>query len=116
MLTTLSRISSGTFRSWSYTPLAEECENITGALVTSNVSDIVLLETCARSTNIPIRFISITISLPNSDNPLFLTGRVVSACAASALEYGYRKYKIPLKIPETKKIKRYLDLSTLWHQ
>ena len=76
--TTLSKILSGTFLSWSYTPLTDECENMTGARVTSKASDIVLLETWERSTSIPILFISLTMSSPNFDKPLFRTGTVVS--------------------------------------
>jgi hypothetical protein len=37
---------------------ADECENMTGALVTSNASTIVWTDTCDRSTIIPSRFIS----------------------------------------------------------
>ena len=87
--TTFSKTSSGTFLSWSYTPLADEWENMTGARVTSKVSNIVLLETCARSTSIPILFISLTMSLPKLDKPLLLTGSVLSACAASALGFKF---------------------------
>jgi hypothetical protein len=37
---------------------ADECENITGALVTSSASIMVWTDTCDRSTIIPRRFIS----------------------------------------------------------
>lgn len=56
VVTTFSRTSSGTFLEWLFTARADECEKITGALVTDRASSIVDFDTCERSTNIPTIF------------------------------------------------------------
>ena len=63
------RIESGTFRTWSVSARADECEKITGALVTSSASLMVAGDTWDRSTSIPSRFISRTTSRPKSVRP-----------------------------------------------
>ena len=62
--------SSGTFRGWSATARADECEKMIGAFVTRSAAFIVCGETCDRSTSMPHRFISSTTSSPNGDRPL----------------------------------------------
>ena len=49
--------------------LADECEKITGAFVTSSTLFIVWSETCERSTSIPSRFISRITITPNAVSP-----------------------------------------------
>lgn len=61
--------SSGMLRGWSQTARAEECEKITGAVLTRSASRMVSAETCERSTSIPQRFISRTTSSPKADSP-----------------------------------------------
>ena len=67
-LTSLST-SSGTFRGWSATARALECEKMTGAFVTLSAAFIVASETCDRSTSMPSRFISSTTSSPKRVRP-----------------------------------------------
>ena len=59
-LTTSLRTWSGTFLVVLHSALAEEWENITGAVLTSSAANIVCTAAYARSTNIPSRFISLT--------------------------------------------------------
>ena len=61
--------SSGTLRGTSQTPLAEECEKITGARDTRIASAMVSGEVCERSTSMPRRFISFTTCSPKGDSP-----------------------------------------------
>ena len=61
------RTSSGTFRATSWTALAEEWDQMTGALECNIACVAVISDVCDRSTNIPMRFIS-SISL----NPILL--------------------------------------------
>ena len=61
--------SSGTLRGWSQTALAELWLKIAGAVATARASRITSADTCERSTNMPIRFISRTTSRPKSDSP-----------------------------------------------
>lgn len=58
---TSRRMSSGTFRDELHSAYADECEKITGASLVASVSRIVPIETCDRSTIMPMRFISRTI-------------------------------------------------------
>ena len=60
ILTTSLKILSGMFLEELHTACAEECENITGASLTSRVSLAVWIELWERSTIIPNRFISST--------------------------------------------------------
>lgn len=53
---------SGTFLVTLQSARAEEWENSTGARDTVNASRIVRSDTCDRSTNMPKRFISLTIT------------------------------------------------------
>ena len=66
---TRRRMSSGTFRGWSFTARAPECEKTTGASATSRAAAIVLGATWLRSTSIPSRFISRTTSTPKGVRP-----------------------------------------------
>ena len=59
-LTTSLRTWSGTFLVVLHSALAEEWENITGAVLTSSAAFIVCTAAFVRSTNIPSRFISLT--------------------------------------------------------
>ena len=61
--------SSGTLRGWSQTARAELWLKIAGAVATASASRITSAETCERSTNMPIRFISRTTSRPKSESP-----------------------------------------------
>jgi hypothetical protein len=56
-------------RGWSATARAELWLKITGAVVTASASRITSSETCERSTNMPSRFISRTMSRPRSESP-----------------------------------------------
>jgi len=59
-LTTSLRTWSGTFLVVLHSALAEEWENITGAVLTASAANIVCTVAFARSTNIPSWFISLT--------------------------------------------------------
>ena len=61
--------SSGTLRGWSVTALADECEKMTGASVTSSASCMLPGDTCEMSTSMPSQFISRTTSRPNGESP-----------------------------------------------
>ncbi|CAM5402137.1 hypothetical protein SALBM217S_06940 [Streptomyces griseoloalbus] len=56
-------------RGWSQTARAEEWEKITGAVLVSRASRMVVAATWERSTSMPSRFISRTTSRPNADSP-----------------------------------------------
>ena len=62
-------MSSGTLRGTSVSARADECEKITGAVVTRSASSIVAGDMWLRSTSMPSRFISRTTSSPNGDRP-----------------------------------------------
>ena len=81
--------SSGTLRGWSQTARAEECENSTGACVTSSASRMVSADTWERSTSIPSRFISRTTSRPNGESPPS-TGSSVAESAHGTLSLWVR--------------------------
>ncbi|GAA0436595.1 hypothetical protein Aca07nite_17250 [Actinoplanes capillaceus] len=61
--------SSGTLRGWPQSARADEWLKITGAVLTSRASCIVVSATCDRSTSMPIRFISAITSRPKSFRP-----------------------------------------------
>ena len=61
--------SSGTSRTWSVSARQEEWEKITGAVLAAMASRMVDGATWDRSTSMPTRFISATISRPRSERP-----------------------------------------------
>lgn len=69
VLTSCLRISSGTFLEELQIANAEECEKMSGALLTLRASLIVALAVWLRSISIPSLFISLTTVSPNVVRP-----------------------------------------------
>ncbi len=80
-------MASGTLRGTSFTARADECEKITGASLTRIASSIVPGETWLRSTSMPSRFISRTISSPNADRPPSFGSSVAESAHAVFFEW-----------------------------
>ena len=78
--TTNGRTSSGTFLGWSATA-SQECEKMTGASETRSASTMVSGETWDKSTSMPRRFISRTISSPNALNPSLFGSSVAESAS-----------------------------------
>lgn len=69
VLTSCLRISSGTFLEELQIANAEECEKMSGALLTLRAALIVALAVWLRSISIPSLFISLTTVSPNAVRP-----------------------------------------------
>ena len=79
--------SSDTLRGWSSSARADECEKMTGALVTLSAARIVSSLTWLRSTSMPRRFNSPTTATPNGVRPWWTGASFAESAHAMVLTW-----------------------------